>query len=112
MLFTAAHTTAFFTEAGQLAITLDTRVKLATEGLKTVDDLDEFDDKSLKQITDNLRRPGGHIPDPNPGAAYGATIATPFFVFGAKIQLRLKAAITIVRYYETVGRSPSAGNMC
>ena len=30
MVFTSTHTTAFFTEAGQLAITLDTRVQLAT----------------------------------------------------------------------------------
>ena len=88
------------------------RTQLATEGLKTVDDLAEFDDESLKQITDNLRRPGGRIPDPNPGAANGAIIPTPSFVFGVKIPLRLKAAITNAKYYENVGRTPSAGNMC
>ena len=111
MVFTGTQTTAFFTEAGQLAITLDTREQLATEGLETVDDLAEFDYESLKQITDNLCRPGGRIPDPNHGAATGATIPTPSFVFGAKSQLRLKAAITITKYYETVSRTPSAGNM-
>jgi len=111
MVFTVAQTTAFFTDADQLAITAETRIQLATEGLANVEDLAEFDDESLKQITDNLRRPGGRIPDPNPGAAPGATIATPSFIFGAKSQLRLKAAITIARYYETVGRVPSAGNM-
>ena len=84
---------------------------MATEGLETVDDLAEFDDESLKQITDNLRRPGGRIPDPNPGAATGATIPAPSFVFGVKSQLRLKSATTITKYYETVGRTPSAGNM-
>ena len=74
MVFTVAQTTAFFTDADQLAITAETRIQLATEGLANVEDLAEFDDESLKQITDNLRRPGGRIPDPNPGAAPGATI--------------------------------------
>ena len=111
MVFIATQTIAFFTEAGQLAITLDTCVQLATEGLETVDDFAEFDDESLNQIIDNIRRPGGGILDPNPGAATGATIPTPSFVFGSKSQLRLKAAITIAKYYGTVGRTPSAGNM-
>ena len=109
MVFTATQKNAFFTEADQLAITLDMRAQLATEVLETVDDLAEFYDKSLKQITDTLRRPGGRIPDPNPGSATGATIPTPSFVFNAKSQLRLKAAIMIAKYYNTVGRTPSAG---
>ena len=111
MVFTATQKTAFFAEAGQLAIMLDTRTHLAKEGIKTVDDLDEFDDESLKQITDNFRRPGGRIPDPNAGAVNGATIPTPSFVFGAKSQLCLKSAITIAKYYDTVGCTPSAGNI-
>ena len=76
-----------------------------------VADLAEFNGESLKHITDNLRRPGGRIPDPNPGAASGDTITTTSFVFGAKSQLRLKAEITISKYYETVGRNPSAANI-
>ena len=51
MVFTAIQTTAFFTEAGQLAITLDTRAQLAMEGIETVDDRADFDDESLMQIT-------------------------------------------------------------
>ena len=43
-----------------------------------------FDKDSLQQLTDNLRKPGGRIPDPNPNAAEGATIPTPAFTYEAK----------------------------
>ena len=111
MVFTAAQITAFFQDNDQLAISPETRVQLATEGLASVDDLSEFDPDSLKQLTDTLRRPGGRIQDPNPNAAQGATIPTPAFIFGAKSQLRLKAAVSIAKYYETVGRLTTAANM-
>ena len=111
MVFTANQITAFFEENGQLAIPAATRAQLATEGFQTGTDLAEFDNKSLKQLTENLRCPGGQIPDPNPNAAPGAMIRTPSFIFGAKSQLRLKAAITIAKYYETVGRPLTASNM-
>ena len=51
------------------------------------------------------------MPDPNPGAAEGATIPTPPFVFGAKSQKRLLVACNLVRYYNTVGRNITAANM-
>ena len=111
MVITAAQTTAFFTEPAQMALPFATRVAIAQEGLEDIADLVEFDEGSLKQITDNLRRPGGRVPDPDPNAAAGATIPTPAFVFGAKSQLRLKAAFDIARYYETTGRALSVGNM-
>ena len=111
MVITAAQTTAFFSELGQMALPAATRIPIAQEGLEDLADLVEFDERSLKQITDNLRRPGGRVPDPNPNATAGATIPTPAFVFGAKSQLRLKAACDISRYYETTGRDLSSGNM-
>jgi hypothetical protein len=108
MVYTAAQLTAFFEEAGQMGISHETRVQLATEGIVTVDDLSEFDEDNLKQIADNLRRPSGRVPidpinDPN-----GPTMPTPAFVFGAKSYNRLKAASDLVRYYETVGRDLTA----
>ena len=111
MVITAAQTTAFFSEQGQMTLPDDTRIAIAQEELKDLADLVEFDERSLKQITDNLRRPGGRVPDPNPNATAGATIPTPAFVFGAKIQLRLKATCDISCYYETTGRDLSSGNM-
>ena len=59
-----------------------TVIQMQLEGIASVDDLTDFDKDSLHQLADNLRRPGGHVPDPNPGAAAGAMIRTPPFVFG------------------------------
>ena len=84
---------------------------IAQEGREDLSDLVKFDEKSLKQITDNLRCPGGRVPEPDPNAAAGATIPTLSLVFGAKSQLRLKAAFEIARYYETTGHALSASNM-
>jgi hypothetical protein len=66
---------------------------------------------TIKQIAANLRRPAGRIPDSNPGAAAGATIPTPSFVFGAKSQQRMNYAAELVRFYDTVGRNITAGNI-
>jgi hypothetical protein len=59
MVFTNAQTTAFFEDANQMAIPALTRLQLQTEGIVTVDDLEEFQEDTLKQIVDNLRRPSG-----------------------------------------------------
>ena len=94
-----------------MAIPRDTRLQLIQEGISSVDDLAEFDNESLKQIAENLRRPTGRIDDPNPTAPAGATIPTPPFVFGAKSQIRLRVSAELVRYYQTVGQELSAANM-
>ena len=88
-----------------------TVVQLVQDGISTVSDLADFNKNTLQQVADNLRRPGGRIPDPAVGAAVGATIPTPPFVFGAKSHQRLLAACEIVRYYETTGRALTAGNI-
>ena len=111
MVFTTAQTTALFTDLSQMALPRATRATIGEEGLNDIDDLVEFDSDSMKQITDNIRRPGGRIPDPHPTAAIGATISTPTFVFGAKSQIRLAAAIEIAKYYETIGRDLTATKM-
>ena len=53
----------------------------------------------LKQLTDNLKRPGDRI---NFG---GVMVALPDFKFGAKSQMRLRYASDFVRFYKTVGRA-------
>ena len=111
MVLTAAQTTAFFEDNDQMALAKATCVQLQQEGIVTVNDLLDFDEKTMKQISDNLRRPGGRIPDPNPAAGAGATILTPPFIFGAKSQLRLLAACDLLRYYETVGRTETPTNI-
>ena len=86
MVLTAAQTTQFFESNDQMGIPNATTIQLQNEGISIVDDLNDFDKDTLQQVADNLRRPGGRIPDPTPGAAPGATIPTTPFVFGAKSQ--------------------------
>ena len=111
MVLTANQTTAFFENADQMALPRATVAQLQTEGILAVADLSDFDEDTLSQISENLRRPGGRIPDPSPLAAVGATIPTPPFVFGAKSQMRLKVACDLVNYYNTTGRPLTATNI-
>ena len=79
MVLTAAQTAAFFQEAAQMGIPHVTVLQLQQEGIMTVDDLTALDKDSLQQLANNLRRPGGRVPDPNPNADPGATIPTSDF---------------------------------
>ena len=96
MVLTVAQITSFFQGAAQMAIPSATRTQLSVEGIKTVNDLLDFDKDSLDQVANNLRRPGGG--------------ASPF-VFGAKSHKRLLVATKLVKFYNTVGRTLSAENM-
>ena len=66
-----------------MGIPRETMVQMQREGIQMVADLPDFEKQSLQQLADNLRKPGGRIPDPNPNAAPGATIPTPAFTYGA-----------------------------
>ena len=46
----------FFTEASQMALPSRTWTKLQEEGIITPGDLVDFDDKTLKQAADNVRK--------------------------------------------------------
>ena len=76
-----------------------------------VSDLTNFNKDSLQQLADNLRRPGGCDPVPNPAAQPGSTIPTAPFVFGAKSQRRIAVACDFVKYYRTVGCDLTAANL-
>ena len=86
MVLTGTQTTAFFEQLDQMGIPHVTMLQLQAEGITSVSDLANFNKDSLQQLADNLRRPGGCVPDPNPAAQAGSTIPTPPFVFGAKSQ--------------------------
>mmetsp|Transcript_33177 Transcript_33177/g.50752 ORF Transcript_33177/g.50752 Transcript_33177/m.50752 type:complete len:93 (+) Transcript_33177:65-343(+) len=75
MLLMAAQMLVFFTHADQTAIPNETVNQLANKGIAAVSDLSEFNKESLKQILDNLRNPGGRIPNPDPGAPAGSVDA-------------------------------------
>ena len=72
MVLTAAQMITFFEHAEQMGIPHATVVQLQSEGITLVADLVNFDKDSLQQLADNLRCPGGHVPDPNPGAPPGS----------------------------------------
>ena len=114
MILTAAQTTAFFENNDQMGIPHETLVQLQHEGIQSVADFADFadfDKDSPQQLADNLRKPGGRIPDPNLDTAAGATIPTPAFTYGAKSQKRLAVACNFIRYYQTVGRDLTASNI-
>ena len=108
MVFTNPQTTAFFTDAAQMALEARTRVFLATEGITTVDDLKEFTtSESWKQILENAKYPP-QIADPaNPGHM----IAQAPFRISAKSLIRLKVAALAVAYYEDTSRPLTAAGM-
>lgn len=96
MVLTAAQRTAFFENADQMGIPHDTFVQMAQEGIDNEDDIADFDEDSIKQMAENLRRP--------PGGAQA-------FAFGAKSHKRLVVAGKLIRYYNTVGRDLTAANL-
>ena len=111
MVLTAAQTTAFFESPDQMGIPHATMVQMQHEGIQSIADLADFEKDSLQQLPDNLRKPGGRIPDPDPNAPAGATIPMPAFTYGAKSQKRLTVACDLIRYYQTVGRDLTAANI-
>ena len=86
-------------------------VQMLLEGIQSIADLADFEKVSLQQLSDNLRKPGGRIPDPDPNAPAGATIPMPAFTYGAKSQKRLTVVCDLIRYYQTVGRDLTAANI-
>ena len=108
MPLSQAQTRAFFTDARQMAMPLDTvNGGLMAEGIDDIEGLEEFNNDNFKSIQENLRKPAGTISDP---ANARKCIPTPS-VLGAKSIKRLRIAAEAVRYYETVGRDCTAGNM-
>ena len=103
MVYMINQQTAFFQDAAQMAIPAATRQQLIVEGIDDVNDLCEFTEDNLKQISENLRRPSRRVPIDPINDPDGPTMATLPFVFGVKSFNRIKAASNLMRYYETVG---------
>ena len=76
MVLTATQTTTFFEHVDQMGIPHVIVVQLQAEGITLVSDLADFNKDSLQQLADNLGRPGGRVPDPNPTAQPGSTVPT------------------------------------
>ena len=89
-----------------MAIPQPTVAQMQNEGITTVDDLANFDKDTLKQLAENLRKPGRQVPN-----AVGQMVPTPAFVFGVKSQKRLGVPCSFVKFYNTVRRPLTAANM-
>ena len=111
MVLTMAQMTTFFEHAKQMGIPHATVLQLQSKGITLVSDIADFNKNSLQQLADNLRHPGGCVPDTNPGAPPGSTIPTPPFVFGAKSQRHITVVCDLVKYYTTVSRDLTAANL-
>ena len=103
MVLTAAQTTAFFESPDQMGIPHATMVQIQHEGIQSIADLADFEKASLQQLADNLRNPGGRIPDPDPNVPAGATIPTPAFTYGAKSPKRLTVACDLALFWYQLG---------
>ena len=103
--------TTLFEHANQMGIPHTTVLQLQSERITLVSDLVDFNKDSLQQLAENLRCPGGCVPDPNPTAQPGSTIPTPPFVFGAKSQRRIAVACDLVKYYVAVGCDLTVANL-
>ena len=94
-------------------------LQLVNEGISEATDLLDFDKDTLHKTSNNLRFPGGRVPEPNyisPGPLTVSlppvpTIPTPLFIFGAKYQNRLMILCDLIRFYETIGRHLTAANI-
>ena len=76
--WTNAQRTTFFTNAAHMGLSDETRAALVVKGIDEPDDLVDFDSSTFSTAADNLCRPSGRVPHPDPAqAATGATIQTP-----------------------------------
>jgi hypothetical protein len=118
--FTAQSTTSFFENAPQMALPGPVRVRLAQEGLTTIDDFADFKSDQLDSAYKNMRTsiPGVAAVletfDDNgnviiPGVA--AVPAIPPVLVSAKCKLRLEVASIAFHYYDSINRDPTPASM-
>ena len=103
--------TAFFENPDQMGIPHETVLQLVHEGISDVQDLADFQPDTIDKIAANLRNPATRVADTSDGAAAGATLALPPFIFSAMSQKKLTIAAELLRYYGLVGRPTTAANI-
>ena len=96
--FIQARIDEFFDAADQLNLVLRTREKMADEGIATIVDLPEFDDKDVKALVEIFAHP------PRALNALGNLVNQVPYAFPAKSQKRLKIAVAISKYYDETSR--------
>jgi hypothetical protein len=110
MVLTAAQTAAFFQEQHKRAYPIRPSYRCKLKASPTF----RTWQTSTRNPFNNLRRPGGRVPDPNSNAAPGTTIPAPAFVFGAESQKRLLVTpqyTTIWRKQQELQPTPLQSNL-
>ena len=107
MPFDAAQLTAFWTSPDQMGLSARTRTQMASEGLVTPADFEDFSEKSdLDALVKLLLKPA----KVRHGAA-GNLREVESYAIPAKSQIRIDGARKMVLYYILVGRPMEAANM-
>eukprot|EP00957_Ditylum_brightwellii_P079027 6010557-Ditylum_brightwellii.AAC.1 len=77
-----------------MEVTKETLAQLGLEGIKKVEGLAEFSKDNWKQVTDNLKRPGGRMKNPDKvhGDNNPSTIPQTLYPFRVRMQKRLQEA--------------------
>ena len=88
----------FFNDAAQLNLEARTHDKMADEGIETILDFPEFDDKNIKAHVEIFA-----CPPRAPNAAGNLDNQVPY-TFPAKSQKQLKISVAIARYYDETSR--------
>ena len=110
-MLTIAYVKAFFERSTQIVIPRETRIQLKSKVIDIPEDLEDFDEDSIFNISDNLRIPGGRASDLTPGYVVEATIPITYFIFGAKSQVQILEACYLVRCYDSVRRDATRTNI-
>ena len=69
-----------------MAIPYTIRVQLQSKGMLDLDDLVDFDKNDINNISDNLRKLGGRILDPNTNIVTRVTIPMPPFILVLRVR--------------------------
>eukprot|EP00957_Ditylum_brightwellii_P170996 13017245-Ditylum_brightwellii.AAC.1 len=77
-----------------MEVTKETLAQLGLEGIKKIEDLAEFSKENWKQVTENLKCPGGQMRNLGkvPGDNNPSTIPQTLYPFRVRMQKRLQEA--------------------
>jgi hypothetical protein len=110
-LFDAATLDVFFEDAGSMGLSNRTHLQLAHKGIADSEDFKEFDKDGLTAIFLNLYKPPKI---PVTGAvviAAGGLQEIQAYEVSAKLKMRLKGAMLIIKFYDDVGHPLDPANM-
>jgi hypothetical protein len=104
-LFNADALTAFFESDDAMALSNRTCLQLANEGILIPDNFKDFDDDGLEAIFINLAKP------PKAPGVGARLVEVRAYEVSAKSKMRLKGALKIAKFYESIDQALDPENM-